>query len=512
MRVQLLWHMHQPYYGVHGEPELRLPWVRLHAVKSYLDMAVVHREFEVHSTINLSASLLEQLVEYQSGKRDTWYRIAAIPADSLEPEHQRFLLHNFFSAHWGNAIHPFPGYDRLLRKRERGDAFSVADFRDLQVWHNLAWLGFTARRRPLVRALFEQGQGFDESQKQELLDLHIELIGDVLDAYRDLQISDHVELSTTPMYHPILPLVIDSDCARQAMPDVQLPAQYRATASADRHVEWANDMFSDTLGSEPVGMWPAEGSISNAAAQLMGQHGVNWIASDEYVLGNSLRSAYSDECLGQPWRVPDGPTMFFRDHVLSDQIGFVYSSMAADDAVSDFMARCHSAAGSEPIVSVILDGENPWEHYPGDGEPFLMTLFGQLEDHETTTPSMALAETSPGEISLCSGSWINGDFGIWIGHPEDNQAWQTLVEARRVMGDAPEAARHLMVAEGSDWFWWYGDQFSNHSVDVFDQLFRDNVKAAYQAAGLTPPTVLDVPIKHELNETGHGAMSPADLA
>ena len=197
--------------------------------------------------------------------------------------------------------------------------------------------------------------------------------------------------------------------------------------------------------------------------------------------------------------------LFFRDHELSDRIGFVYQRWNAADAVADFLERVRRIGRehSRPIVSVILDGENCWEGYEQDGGPFLDGLYDALArapDIRTTTPSGVLArnETWPALPRLHSGSWIDADFHIWAGHPEKNRAWDLLSRTRRRLvarPDAPEDAwRALMKAEGSDWFWWLGEEHYTSDKPLFDALFRGHLRAVHEILGESVPLDLDVPI------------------
>lgn len=543
--LQFLWHFHQPCYRLPQAADFELPWVRLHSVKAYYDMG---RMLEAHpgvrAVVNFSGALLEQLRDYVAlGRRDKWWHLSLVPPEELTDEARGRLLADFFSISWETHVQAMPRYAELLARRAAPHdpqsphaplrTFSNADWVDLQLLFNLAWCGFSVREEfALVQALLARGRDFRPSDVAALLDVHIEVMGRLLPMYARLQARGQVEISVTPMYHPILPLLVDSDAAARATPDRPRPARYSAR-DAHWHVREALDLATDLFGARPRGVWPAEGSVSPEAVELLAHEGVEWIATDEDVLRLSRGGRWSrGEDLCRPWRYRtfEKPWIYFRDHGLSDQIGFVYSKNSAQAAVQDFLERVRQSASHSPqpapVVSVILDGENPWEHYTDDGRAFLEALYRALEaapDIQTTTPSAWAREgwdAGPLEY-LHSGSWIMANYQIWIGHPETNLAWDLLGQARQLLCQAApwretegyegpggagepgpasaqpglaEAWRALRVAEGSDWFWWFGDDFTSPHDDQFDRLFRAQLRFVHEALGLAPPASLERPI------------------
>jgi alpha-amylase/alpha-mannosidase (GH57 family) len=386
----------------------------------------------------------------------------------------------------------------------------------LSTWFLLAWLDPLFLDLPEARATLAQAASLGAADRERALALHDRLLSEVIPAYRALADQGRIELSTSPYYHPILPLLIDLQSARRARPDMPLPSEPLAVPEDARHqIERALERHSRAFGKAPVGMWPSEGSVSPEAVELGARAGIRWMASDEGVLWGSLNpDARKREALYRPWIFPTAGgdvALFFRDHELSDRIGFVYQHWDARQAVDDFLARLRRIGREipgpgRPVVSVILDGENCWEHYPDDGGPFLDALYAALAaapDIRTRTPSDFVADTSglPRLDRLHSGSWINADFHIWIGHPEKNRAWELLARSRRALVEAshgdrqpPEAWDALAAAEGSDWFWWFGDDHYTQDKAIFDGLFRHHLRAVHDRAGLAVPGWLDVPI------------------
>jgi alpha-amylase/alpha-mannosidase (GH57 family) len=537
LRVCLLWHMHQPMYRDPLSGEYILPWVRLHATRAYYDMARVLSANEgARAVVNFVPSLLAQLDDYASGRaRDRFLDLTARPAQDLSPGEREFVVRNFFQIDWETNVRPLPRYLDLLSKRGRdlrtldlagaARSFSTEEVRDLQVLFNLGWMGFSAEEEePLVSALRRKGRGFSEDDKRSLLEVQRRIIGRVAPAYAAVARSGQAELTVTPFYHPILPLLIDTEVARRAMPHAELPPRFSWPEDAAAQVRKALDYAQAHLGTRPQGMWPAEGSVSPEAIAVLADEGVRWCATDEGVL---LRSSPPRErgggTLYRPYRAGAAGrevAMLFRDHGLSDLIGFTYQKSDARGAVDDLFKHLDVIAraaprGEVPLVTIALDGENAWEHYPSSGRDFLRLLYARLAAREggfePVKAGEYLAEHPPQERidGLHTGSWIDANFRIWIGHPEDNAAWAFLREARRAIaareaaagGDAAlrekvQAAKEaLYAAEGSDWFWWYGDDFTTDSAAEFDALFRGYVRAAWQALGEPAPAALDEAIK-----------------
>jgi alpha-amylase/alpha-mannosidase (GH57 family) len=526
-RVALLWHMHQPFYQDLATGEHVLPWVRLHGLKDYWGMASLTREFPtLRVTFNLVPSLLVQLEAFAHERaRDRHLDVGLVDADRLSEDDRTFCLDQFFHAHRPSMIEPYSRYAELLSRRENGVAsFSVEDMRDLQVWHKLAWVDQEYRDNdPRVRALLQKGRGFTEDDKQTLRAVELEILRCVVPEYKDAQARGQIEIATSPFYHPILPLLCDSDIYLRTHPDAKRPRQaFRHPADAQAQLHKAVALHQELFGVKPSGLWPSEGSVSDAVVPFVRDAGLSWMATDEEILGRSLGRTLSrdergrlnePEILYRAYRVGAGPdgeggvSCGFRDHALSDLIGFAYSSWPADAAADDFIGRLVDAGrqyrqrtGEDATIFVVLDGENAWEYYADQGRPFLRALYGRLTAHsELQTVTMSEACTAPrGTLhSIFPGSWINGDFYIWIGHADDQRAWSQLGDARRALQTAnvPDDVRmkayeELLIAEGSDWFWWYGDDHSSDHDPQFDDLFRRHVRNIYGTLGLPVPEEL----------------------
>ena len=544
-----LWHMHQPDYRDHATGEFVMPWTYLHALKDYTDMAAhLERHPQIRAVINFVPVLLDQIDDYiaqfaaaqlqPDGFRDPLLRLLATPdLDRLDKVERTFLLQTCFRCHHANMLAPFPRYQRLhelheLLAREGETALtylSGAYLADLVTWYHLVWTGETERRNePLLAELMAKGEGFSLADRQNLLALIGKTLANLVPRYRALQARGQIELTTTPYSHPLSPLLLDFQSAREAAPDAPLPLAATYPGGRDRvrkHLEAARSSHAQRFGKEPAGMWPAEGALSAAFAHLAAANGCRWMASGENVLKQSLgahHAARHPAAACQSWQIAEAPgmTLFFRDDRLSDLIGFEYSKWHGRDAAAHFVAQLEAIAtaaaaapeGAAPQVSIILDGENAWEYYPYNGYYFFEDLYGLLEAHpqiRTRTFVDVLddaASPAPGQLHhLTAGSWVYGNLSTWIGDPAKNHAWDLLCAAKhsydqiiasgRLSAEAVAAAEaQLTVCESSDWFWWFGDYNPAQAVVSFDQLFRRNLANLYRCLQLAPPAQLEVPI------------------
>lgn len=539
--VVIIWHMHQPYYKDPLKNEYALPWTYLHGIKDYFDMpAIVEDTPGAKAVFNLVPSLIEQLLEYASGNAVDQFLVKGKAAPSeLSQDDRIFLLENFFSANRQNMIEPSKRYLELLymagegkpgSAAERARHFSDQDLLDLQVWFFLAWTGEAAKRRyPLFADLVAKGENFTAADKELLFAAQLEVLQAIIPLYQRLHNEGRIELSVTPYYHPILPLLCDIKIARSAMPRVNLPtAGFRHPEDARAQIKRGISYFEEIFGFTPTGMWPSEGSVSNETLTIIAEHGIHWIATDEDILAKSMDGGLGagKEKLYRPWRYSSSHGeigTFFRDHQLSDLIGFTYSQWDARRAVNDLCGRLISIksrlGGEGRVVPIILDGENAWEYYPDNAYDFLHGMYKGITESASLrlcTCSEVLKHTHfDGRLhSIFPGSWINGNYGIWIGHPEENLAWDLIAQAREsaVAGNPLVAAalesgepsadtaaeaicRSLYAAEGSDWFWWYGDDHFSPHIDRFDRLFRQHLMNIYLLLEQAPPRELLEPIK-----------------
>ncbi len=541
LRVILLWHQHQPFYKDLVTGEYRLPWTRLHGLKDYYGMVKLLDEFpDVHQNFNLVPSLMVQIQDYADGTaQDPFLRVAAKPAKDLSVDERRFALQYLFQANPQNVIGRYPRYRELFERfREHGDHperaeryFQVQDFTDLQVLSQIAWFDEFFLEEKEVAALVAKGHSYSLDDQAFVIALERKLLGRVLPAHADAAKKGSIELSATPFYHPILPLVCDTGSGAVSSPGLPLPQnRFRHPEDAREQLIRGLDLHEKVFGLRPKGVWPSEGSLSEETLAIAHSVGIQWMATDEGVLGRSSSSffardgagrlpAHLGEKLYNVHRYENGSTamhLVFRDHTISDLIGFVYSGMPPANAAQHLMgnikesARPVLAKGRDAVVSIILDGENAWEYYPQSGREFLRRFYDLLQREpgvEAVTISEAVArhpEQDFGKMnSLVPGSWINANFNVWIGAPEDNRAWDYLHHAREFYAQnaakATEAQRKLafeeiLIAEGSDWNWWYGPEHHSANDRDFDELYRKHLSNVYQALGAVPPDYLAQPI------------------
>ncbi|WP_423820660.1 glycoside hydrolase family 57 protein [Salinisphaera sp. SPP-AMP-43] len=544
LQIVLCWHMHQPDYFDPSSGRFQDPWTYLHAIKDYVDM-VAHLEAHpaVRAVVNFSPVLLEQLETYRAdlaavaignGRlHDPLLAALQQPLIPSEREERMLLLRACLRGADNRQFDGFEVFHRLIATArhmlDQPDEVAYLHdqfFVDLLVWYHLGWIGETVRRRDTrIQKLIAQQRHYSMLQCRTLVAVIRELIDEVLHRYRVLAEAGRIELSITPYSHPILPLLLDIDNARDAWPDCPLPSPYpQGEPRAHWHLRRAREVFERFFGQAPRGCWPAEGGICERTVTLAGEAGFDWVASGQSVLRHSLGEAQATPAeLYRPYLLTDtGAACFFRDDGLADAIGFVYRDWHADDAIDDFIGRLEAIDAARDddtplVVPVILDGENAWEYYPHNGYHFLDGLYAALEAHErlaTTTFSAYLdahRDAAAPLARLVAGSWVYGTFSTWIGDSEKNRAWDLLAAAKRAFDErAPaldastrtSAERLLAICEASDWFWWFGDDNEADTVMHFERLFRLNLAALYQSLGCDPPDLLAYVFTHGVSQGG----------
>jgi alpha-amylase/alpha-mannosidase (GH57 family) len=554
LSLALLWHQHQPLYRDLGAASpagaYRLPWVRLHALRDYYSMAALAAaQPGLELVVNLTPVLLWQLADYaERGATDRSLELTLKPAEQLTADEQQELLATFFRADSEHQIRRHARYAALLARRDAGRTFSAGDYRDLQAWFSLAWFGSEFRNGSVrlvtgetasVRRFVEKEAGFTRTDLDEIVAEQLKLLRAIVPLHRELSNAGKLELSTTPFYHPILPILIDSDDATLHA-GLGRPARFTHPEDAHAQVENAMLYYAQLFGRRPRGMWPAEAAVSQAAVSIFAEHGLDWIASDAGVLAKSGRFGYragEPDVSCRPYRTGTTPrelAVFFRERELSSRIGFSYHRYDdAKRAADDFMVYVHEAvlnrlpAGEDHVLSVILDGENSWGAYADEGRGFLQALYARMVSDPDVAPTTfaryldgdATTGRAPHPVAhqtrvyeLFTGSWIDAsgsgagvDLATWLGHDEENRAWNLLREARDALVAAghspasnPAAFEALYAAEGSDWFWWFGEDQGRDWDTELDELFRLHLARAYSAASLAPPAALRVPIAARL--------------
>ncbi|MBV8475980.1 MAG: glycoside hydrolase [Acidobacteria bacterium] len=539
LRVAVLWHQHQPFYKDLVSRQYRLPWVRLHGLKDYYGMVKLLDEFpQIHQTFNLVPSLIAQIQDYVAGTaRDPLLELAAKPARDLTQDERRSALLYLFQA---NPVHLIGRYARYqeLWERFRGSGnsperaekfFQAQDFTDLQVLSQLAWFDEFFLDQPQIRDLIAKGHGYTLEDQQRVIRAEREFLAEILPAHASAAQRGLIEISTSPLYHPILPLLCDTNLGAASSPRLPLPQnRFQYPEDAREQLVRGLELHEQVFQVRPRGVWPSEGSLSEEVLAIASSLGIEWMASDEGVLGRSLATFFARDSQGRLdatsarklytvyryERQNAQMDLIFRDHTLSDLIGFVYSGMAAQEAAAHLIKSIRNAAqplldqGLDALVPIILDGENAWEYYSRSGREFLRRFYDALQKApgiEAVTVSEAILRQTekPRLTSIVPGSWINANFNVWIGAPEDNRAWDYLYHARnfyaqnagRAGDDQRQLAyEELLIAEGSDWNWWYGPEHHSANDREFDELYRKHLSNVYQALGATAPEYLAQPI------------------
>ncbi|MCB1849958.1 MAG: glycoside hydrolase [Gammaproteobacteria bacterium] len=540
LKVVLCWHMHQPDYRGPEQGDFQLPWVYLHAIKDYIDMACHLEQIpNARAVVNFAPVLLEQLDDYSSQIknwlergvliRDPLLAALAGPGIPLDLDARREIVRACQRANEKHLVNRFRTFHRLISLAKTVDDHEESlmylndqFLADLLVWYHLAWMGEYARSNDIrIKSLEKKRIGFTIDDRRSLVTAISDLVGGTIERYRKLADDGRVELSVTPYAHPIMPLLLDMGTAREAMPEVTMPKAIEYPGGEPRarwHIRKGIEVFKRHFGFAPLGCWPSEGGVSSETLRLLEEEGFQWTASGQQVLHNSLSAASGGEPLPvswvhKPYRLEDSSLCaFFRDDGLSDLIGFTYADWHADDAVANLLQHLETIAEvtrGEPnrVVSIIMDGENAWEYYPRNGCFFLTTLYEKLAGHPrlelTTFSDCVKQQTAPVHSlpNLVAGSWVYGTFSTWIGDPDKNRGWEMLVDAKVVydrviaenrLGEEQQqrAAIQLARCEGSDWFWWFGDYNPGDTVSDFERLFRLQLTYLYQLLGETAPTYL----------------------
>ncbi|MDH5547647.1 MAG: glycoside hydrolase family 57 protein [Gammaproteobacteria bacterium] len=541
IRVVLCWHMHQPYYYNGESGNYILPWTYLHATKDYIDMAnIIANQPGAKAVINFAPILLEQLDDYtkqinayvDSGKQINDPLLMQLVANDIptRSEEQKTLIAACLRANDTHLINRYPVFKGLaemgrsaLKDPKLLPYLQAQFYFDLLTWYHIAWLGETVKRENKVaRALIERASQFGVEERHQLLLLIRDIINSIIPKYRALAAQGQVELAFSPYAHPIIPLMLDFGSARDAMPNVKLPKHDCYPGGEERcawHFKQGLKSFEQHFNHRPRGCWPSEGSISAETLRLCEKFEIEWVASGESVMRNSIGQSpaimhlLEGHCLHRQFHLKDNNvSLFFRDDGLSDLIGFTYSSWHANDAVNNLIHHLENIAeaceyDADTIVPIILDGENAWEYYPENGFHFLSALYAKLVQH----PRLNLCtfsdciDAATGRMQLdkiAAGSWVYGTFSTWIGEKDKNNGWDLLVSAkqtfdkvvsnRKLSAEQQEAAeKQLAICEGSDWFWWFGDYNPADSVKSFEQLFRVQLTTLYHLLGEEVPQELN---------------------
>lgn len=531
LSIAFYWHMHQPVYQLSPEGDYLMPWVRLHAVKDYLDMLLIGKKFKnLKLNFNLVPVLLDALIDYgENEMHDIHSRLTITDIDDLTDDDKKFIINNFFDANYHSMILPNQEYERLLQKYQAGDEnnidiFSPQEYSDLMALFNLAWIDPSFKNMyPEVKALIKKGKNYSLSDRIKIIEIHRDIIRKIIPSYKKFADEGKIEITTSPYYHPILPIMLDLKEIRKTS-STTFPHNLKMELDAKMQTEMALDRVQELFGKRPKGIWPSEHCISPKELDLFKSLGVEWTISDEGILSNSINFEFIRDFRGyledpyhllKSYKYKNGLNIIFRDSVLPNLIGFEYPNHDPENAANDLYDRIKSAQSkllSSPdehhLLTIAMDGENCWENYTHDGSTFLETIYGLIENDptlETVLISDYIAKDTPKPLNkISSGSWVNRNFKLWIDEPLKNLAWTYLKQVRddfsnyvkkNPINPNIEAARkELFICEGSDWFWWYGEPNNSGRDNIFDYIFREHLKNIYFYLDIEPPEYLDTPL------------------
>jgi len=512
LKLSFLWHMHQPNY-VDKSGTMYMPWVFLHAIKDYYEMPWLLSRFPtLKATFNLTPTLIRQIRLYEAYgyEKDKFLLLWIREVSTLKEEEKNYVVKLCRSAPFETMVKPLKRYAALYHNEQ----FTESELRDLEVLFLLAWCGnYLRQNSTVVQSLIRKETAYTQSDKEKLLDALLKFIPQILPFfYGTLLQSRQISLSTTPYNHPILPLLIDMQTAVVSNPKTTLPQDPLSLEDdARKQVDKAIELYTEVFGQRPTGLWPSEGAVDEKSLHLYRESGIQWIATDEAILLKTLNSSEKSLCY-QRYEY-DSVFIAFRDHVLSDSIGFRYRFMEEGEAVKDFMKRLDEIGRQNPDASVfvIVDGENAWEFYRNNAMDFFLKLYDTISKRRTVSLQRfdeAAKEKRRELNSLHPGSWIYGTFDTWVGQSEKNRAWELIYKTKRETASLYEKLDqktretvdgHFLASECSDWFWWYGGDHYSDFLEEFDTLFRSHLIAVYELCGMPVPSDLYLSIFSERN-------------
>jgi len=544
LSLAIYWHMHQPVYEIEGT--YLMPWARLHAVKDYLDMILVLEKFpKLKLNFDVVPALMDTVIDYINGKHDIHSELTVSNLENITEEEKSFILNNFFSSKFETMIYRSENYKNLYQKRFSKDVcnpddFNLQEISDLMALFNLVWIDSAHYSRyPRLQELWEKQYNYSLEDRIEIINIHRQIMEEIIPTYKKYIQEGRIELTTSAYYHSILPILIDLKASTKSVLTTQdLPQSLDMLDDAKNQIKKALNRVEEIMGIRPKGFWPPELCLGPKTLNILAQEGIEWTISDEGILSRSINFDFIRDFKGNlddpyhllqvyEYQTKNNPiNVIFRDRSIPNLINFEYAGIDSQMAASDLYDKIKViqnkllvSPDNNHLLTIALDGENCWENYQNDGNDFLINLYTYLENDktlETVLISDYIKKDSHKKTlnKIYSGSWIDKTFQYWIGEPTKNKAWSYLKEAKNTYEEFikknPEhpnnnfAYRELMIAEGSDWFWWYGEPNNSGQDYVFDYMFRERLKNIYTSIGLDFPeylndsliTKVEMPFKH----------------
>jgi len=535
LSVAFYWHMHQPVYQLTPEGDFLMPWVRMHAVKDYLDMTLWVEKFnKLKLNFNFVPVLFDSLIDYSNGAHDIHSKLTVTPVENLTQEDKVFILNNFFDSNYQTMILPNEQYHKLYKIVQADgttdtNILTSQEYSDLVALFNLVWIDPSFRENDdKLKKLVKKGKNYTLQDRIEIIEIHREIIKKIIPNLKKLVQENKIEITTSPYYHPILPILLDYKTIKKDSVNDELQ-ELKTETDAKIQTQTALDKVEKLIGKRPRGVWASEQCVSAKTLEMLSELGVEWSISDEGILANSIDFEFIHDFKGyleDPYHLlkvydykakKSDIKMIFRDSTIHSLVSYEYShhdpaSVANDlyDRIKVIQSKILSSPDDNHLLTIAMDGENPWENYIDDGNKFFETLYGLIcadDTLETVLISDYIEKTNERKElkKIASGANFNRNFKLWIDEPVKDMAWTYL---KRVRDDFTSyikrepnnpniemARKELFICEGSDWFWWYGEPNSSGKDNIFDFLFRSHLKNIYHCFDLDYPKFLDEPIE-----------------
>lgn len=548
LSLAIYWHMHQPVYEIEGT--YLMPWSRLHAIKDYLDMVIVLEKYpKLKLNLDIVPSLIDTLIDYSNGVNDIHSELSVMDISEISAEEKAFVLQNFFSPKFETMVYKSEHYKALFEKRFANDVCNPDDFdnqeiSDLMALFNLVWIDpIHYERYPKLKELWVKQYNYSKEDRIEIIDIHKQIISEIIPTYKKYINEGRLEITASAYHHAILPILIDLKTTLKHAPTTTgLPDMLNMKNTAILQIRTALNRIEEVFGVRPKGFWPPELCVCPKTLALLAKEGIKWTISDERVLSDSINFSFVRDFngnLSDPYHLlkvyeyqskNSNIDIIFRDRSIPNLINFEYaeinSKMAAEDLYNKIKViqnKLLVSPDNTHLLTIAQDGENCWENYENDGNDFLNDFYSLLENDNTIETVLISDYVEKDEYKkplnkISIGSSIDKTFKYWIGEETKNKAWAYLKHAKDTFDEVIEsqydnsniknALHELMIAQSSDWFWWYGEPNNSGQDFVFDYMFREHLKNVYVALNIEYPeylndsliTKIEIPFKRPTRE------------